>query len=82
MEIEVDEQVSFLVWFKKYTKPSGHFRHIILLFPQTKLCVSLPQKRISLILMSVLKAILFASSTLKPNTAMDNMFTFSILTSA
>jgi len=33
-------------------------------------------------LMSVLKAILFASRTLKPNTAIESMFAFSTLISA
>lgn len=42
---------------------------------------SLPQKRNNLMLMSVLKAILFASRTRKPNTAMDSMFVFSVLIS-
>lgn len=42
-----------------------------------QLCAPLPQKRNNLILMRVLKAMLFASRTLKPNTAMDSMFTLS-----
>lgn len=81
-ETGADEQVSLLVGLKKYTKTSGHSWHVLPAFLQIKLCASLPQKRNNLILMSVLKAILFASRTLKPNTAIDSMFAFSTLVSA
>lgn len=50
--------------------------------PRDWMSCFLPQKRNSLILMIILKAMLFASRILKPKTAMNSIFTFSILTTA
>lgn len=77
-----DEQVSLLVELEKSTKTGSQPGCVLPVLLQTKQCTSLPQKRNSLILMSILKAMAFASRTLKPNTAMDSMFTFSTLLSA
>lgn len=81
-ETGANEQVSLLVELEEYTKTGRLSWHVLLVLLQTKLCSSLPQKRNNLILMSVLKAILFASRTLKPNTVIDSMFAFSTLVSA
>lgn len=71
-----DEQVSLFVEVEKYQKPGGHSWPLPPVFLQITLCASLPQKRINLMLMSVLKAMDFASRTLNPSTAIDSMFTF------
>lgn len=69
-------ELSLLVGLPRDAKGTGHSWPAL---PTDRPLCFLPQKRNSLIVTRVLKAMLFASRTLKPNTAVNSMFAFPVL---